>query len=150
MKDLVETVTSGVWSGAQFNVLVSSEATGGALSMVDTVNPPFWGPPRDIHHAEDEVLFVLSGDVEVMLAGTRSLVGPGQAVFVPRGVEHSFRVVGLVPARIVVNLTPSGFEGFFADMIRGQFRIPEDMPAIIESATKHRMTFTGPPLGDAA
>lgn len=149
MKDTLHK-TAGEWNGVLYDTLLSSAQTGGAIAIVDTVNPPNSGPPLHIHHAEDEVLMVLSGDIEVMAAGVRSLVGPGEAVFVPRGVEHTFRVVGFMPARIVAILTPGGFEGFFAEMAEGQFRIPEDMPAIIESGARHNLTFTGPPLAEAA
>jgi mannose-6-phosphate isomerase-like protein (cupin superfamily) len=150
MKDMIQEATVGEWNGVRCEILLPSEATGGAISVVDTVNPPMSGPPMHIHHAEDEVLLVLSGDIEVSAAGVRSIAGPGRAVFVPRGVEHTFRVVSAIPSRVVAILTPGGFEDFFTDMVRGQYRIPEDMPAIIESGTRHNLTFTGPPLADEA
>jgi hypothetical protein len=74
-------------------------------------------------------------------------MGVGQAVFVPRGREHTFRVAGDTPCGHLVILTPGGFEGFFADMARGGFRIPEDMEQIGASAARHNLRFTGPPLG---
>jgi hypothetical protein len=43
-------------------------------------------------------------------------------------------------------MTPGGFDTFFAEMAEGGFRIPEDMDAINESAARHNMRFTGPPL----
>ena len=55
-------------------------------------------------------------------------------------------IVILWPVLMLGVMTPGGFEGFFAEMAAGQFRIPEDMDKIAESATRHRMTFTGPPL----
>jgi hypothetical protein len=78
------------------------------------------------------------------LAGETVLRGACETAFVPRGVEHTFRV--LSEARMLTILTPGGFEGFFAEMAAGAFRIPEDMPAVLESATRHHLTFTGPPL----
>jgi len=38
------------------------------------------------------------------------------------------------------------FEGFFVDMTASQFRIPEDMPAVEQSASRHNLRFAGPPL----
>jgi hypothetical protein len=67
-------------------------------------------------------------------------------VFISRGTNHTFKVVGNEPSRHLVILTPGGFEGFFADMAAGQFRIPEDMAAIEQSARRHHLVFTGPPL----
>jgi hypothetical protein len=75
--------------------------------------------------------------------------GPGETMFVPRGREHTFQVVGDEPSRHILVLTPGGFEDFFAEMARGQFAIPGDMPAIEESAARHGLRFTGPPLASA-
>jgi len=67
-------------------------------------------------------------------------------MFVPRGKEHTFRVVSDTPCRHLVILTPGGFEGFFSEMAANAYRIPEDMPAIAECAARYRLSFTGPPL----
>ena len=44
-------------------------------------------------------------------------------------------------------LTPGGFEGFFYEMAREQYSIPEDMEHVNASAARHNLAFTGPPLG---
>lgn len=86
-------------------------------------------------------------DVQFWLEGETFTRGPGQAVFVPRGKEHTFRIVGGEPFRSIVIPTPGGFEGFFREMAEGRFRIPEDMPTVVESAARFQLTFAGPPLG---
>ncbi|MFH1518842.1 MAG: hypothetical protein ABIH17_13310 [Pseudomonadota bacterium] len=42
---------------------------------------------------------------------------------------------------------PGGFEGFFVEMAEAGYSIPEDMEAVSESASRHNLIFTGPPLG---
>lgn len=135
------------WQGVHYKTLLSAADSGGAVSVVDSVSPPHSGPPRHIHHDADETFVVLSGDVEFWLEGETMTRGPGETAFVPRGKEHTFRVVSDTPSRHLVILTPGGFEGFFAEMAAGKFRIPEDMPAIEESAARFQLRFTGPPLG---
>lgn len=137
------------WLGVHYRTILTTAASGGAMSIVDSVSPPRSGPPRHAHHDADETFVLLSGDTEFWLEGERFICGPGTSVFVPRGKEHTFRVVSDVPGRHLVIMTPGGFEGFFAEMAAGQFRIPEDMPAIEASAGRHQLTFTGPPLTDA-
>lgn len=134
------------WLGVTYKTILSPEDTGGAMSIVDSVSPIGSGPPRHIHHKEDEVFVILTGEVELWLAGETRHAGPGEAVFIPRGTEHTFRATGDRPCRHLVILTPGGFEGFFADMAAGQLRIPQDMDQVNESAARHNMTFTGPPL----
>lgn len=137
------------WLGTSYKTILTTAASAGAISVTDSVSPPLSGPPRHIHHDADETFVVLTGDVEFWIAGDRFMRGPGQTAFIPRGREHTFRVISDTPSRHLVILTPGGFEGFFAEMAAGQFRIPEDMPAIEESAARHHLTFTGPPLENA-
>lgn len=135
------------WMGTWYKTILTTADSDGAMSVVDSVSPPNAGPPRHIHHDADEVFVLLSGDVEFWLEGETFTRGPGQTVFIPRGKQHTFRVVSDQPSRHIIILTPGGFEQFFEDMARAQTRIPDDMPAVEESAARHHLTFTGPPLG---
>ena len=148
MKDLPDLPTSFApaveWLGGTYRTILPAASSGGAMSIVDTLSPEGSGPPRHIHHAEDEAFVVLSGEIELWVAGQTSRLGPGEAGLVPRGTEHTFKA--LADTRKLVILTPGGFEGFFAEMARGAFRIPEDMGPISESAARHHLSFAGPPL----
>ncbi len=117
------------------------------MSIVDSLTPAGSGPPRHVHEREDETFVILTGECEFWLEGQTLLKRAGESVFVPRGKEHTFRVVGSQPSRHVIVLTPGGFEGFFSEMAQGGFRIPEDMEQISASAARHNLRFTGPPLG---
>lgn len=146
MKDFAQNDGAIEWNGTRYKTILTPEQSGGAMSIVDSWSPAGSGPPRHVHHAEDEIFVMIEGACRVWIAGEEQLVGPGEAVFIPRGMEHTFRVTDDGPSRHIIILTPGGFEGFFADMAGGQCRIPEDMPVIEESATRHNLTFTGPPL----
>ncbi|MFZ5964403.1 cupin domain-containing protein [Thalassococcus sp. BH17M4-6] len=135
------------WQGVQYRTILSTDATGGAMSILDTVSPAGSGPPRHVHHDADETFVLLSGDWQFWLDGRTLHRGPGQTVFVPRGQEHSFRAVGHTPARHLTILTPGGFEGFFSEMASEGCRIPQDMPRICEVAARYQLEFTGPPMG---
>jgi len=134
------------WLGVHYRTILSTAATKGAMSVTDSVSPSCSGPPRHIHHDADETFVLLTGDAEFWIEGERFSRGPGETAFIPRGKEHTFRVISAVPCRHLVILTPGGFEGFFAEMGERQLRIPEDMPAVAETAARYQLTFTGPPL----
>lgn len=134
------------WLGVHFRTILKASDSGDAISVVDSVSPAKTGPPRHIHHDADETFVVLTGDILFWLEGAEFNRGPGETMFIPRGNEHTFQVISDTPSRHLVILTPGGFEGFFAEMAAGQFRIPHDMPAIAETAARYRMDFTGPPL----
>lgn len=145
MKTAPETETLE-WLGTTYRTILAKEASGGAMSIVDSVSPPKSGPPRHVHDAEDETFVVLSGEVEFWLEGETFSRGPGETAFIPRGAEHTFRVTSDHASRHLVILTPGGFDAFFADMAKGGYRIPDDMGAITEIAARHNLRFTGPPL----
>jgi quercetin dioxygenase-like cupin family protein len=146
MKDLDLGPGTVTWQGVQYRTILSSAATGGAMSIVDTISPPNSGPPRHIHQQEDETFVMLSGAVEIWKEGELSRLEPGQSAFVSRGTEHTFRVVSEQPARKLVILTPGGFEGFFEEMAKGGYRIPQDMEDVARISAQYHNQFTGPPL----
>jgi len=135
------------WGGTFYKTILTTPDTGGAMSIVDSVSPPDSGPPRHVHHDADEAFVILTGDCDFCIEGQRFTRGPGQSAFIPRGKEHTFRVVSAIPCRHLIILTPGGFEGFFEEMAAGHYRIPADMAKIDEIAGRFQMTFTGPPLG---
>ena len=134
------------WGPSTYRTILATDDTDGAMSIVDSVTQDGEGPPRHVHDDADETFVVLSGQCEFWLNGRTFIRGPGETAFVPRGQEHTFRVVGGKPSRHLVILTPGGFEHFFAEMAAGQFRIPQDMDKIAASAARHHLRFTGLPL----
>ena len=134
------------WRGTSYRTILSAAETGGAMTIVESVSPAGSGPPRHVHKAEDEAFILLTGECLFWIAGQQVTRGPGETVFVPRGVEHTFRVIGSRACRHYTILTPGGLEGFFAEMAAGQFRIPEDMGAVVQAAARYHLEFTGPPL----
>ncbi len=146
MNDLACDPDAIQWNGTLYKTILAPEDSGGAMSIVDSLSPVNSGPPRHVHHNEDEIFVMLSGTCKVWVEGVETIVHPGESLFVPRGREHTFKVIGDVPSRHLVILTPGGFEGFFTEMAQGQYQIPADMPAIQASASRHNLSFTGPPL----
>ena len=47
-------------------------------------------------------------------------IGPGEAVFAPRGVQHSQRRVVKGEGRIMFVCTPGGARGFFRELARAE------------------------------
>jgi quercetin dioxygenase-like cupin family protein len=134
------------WLGVRYKTILSASESSGAMSIIDSICPAGSGPPRHVHEREDEALILTSGACEFWLEGKTFTKKAGETAFIPRGREHTFRVVGDQPCRHLIVLTPGGFEAFFVDMAQGSFRVPEDMDYIAESAARHGMRFTGPPL----
>ena len=134
------------WMGSVYRILLGKAETGGSAAVFESVTRAGDGPPRHRHGNADESFVILSGDVEFWLEGERTICGPGQAIHVPRGCEHGFRVCDTAPARMLTVLTPGGFEDFFREMAAGGYELPRDMAAVRPIAERYALDFTGTPL----
>jgi quercetin dioxygenase-like cupin family protein len=133
------------WNGTQYRTILSTADTGGAMSIIYGEADPFNGPPEHLHDREDEIFVVLEGEVLFEVAGERFSRGPLETAFVPRGALHSF-MTGAEGARCLTVLTPGGFEGFFAELAHGHFRLPQDLAAVASIAARYGSQIAGPGL----
>jgi quercetin dioxygenase-like cupin family protein len=90
------------------DVVVDGQATGGAYALLDVRAPAGSALPRHVQRAEDGVLHVLAGEVEVVLDGVRTVHGAGAHVVLPRGVPRHVTV--LDDARLLCLGMPAGVE----------------------------------------
>lgn len=59
-----------------------------------------------LKHAGDEALLVLSGSFEIEVEGEKSVLGPGDSVFIPRGRRHHLSNIGTQAGEAVFVLSP--------------------------------------------
>jgi quercetin dioxygenase-like cupin family protein len=78
---------------------------------------PSQGHAFHIHPDQEEVIFVVSGEVEQWIDREKRMLGPGDAVFVPPGVIHGTYNVGSTDATVLAILGPcAGFAIETVDM----------------------------------
>jgi mannose-6-phosphate isomerase-like protein (cupin superfamily) len=102
--------------GEQIAMRIESHQSNGAFSLTEVIVAPQAGPPLHIHQDADEVLYVLEGTVDFVCNGECFRTGPGGFAAIPRGAAHAFRNFENGPARMIVLLTPGGFEQFMPAM----------------------------------
>jgi len=97
--------------------MVSSAQTAGAFAVVEhPLAPLTLAAPYHTHSREDEYSIVLDGEVTFAL-DERLVVGrPGDTIFKPRDVRHTFWNAGNAPARLLEVIAPGGFENYFAEI----------------------------------
>ncbi len=100
------------------NFLISGEQTGGKYSLTEFVAapPPAPAAPVHIHKAEDETCYVLEGQFQVVTREQTVIAAAGSVVFVPRGVAHTVINAGPGWGRLLVTLSPPGFEQYWKEM----------------------------------
>jgi len=72
--------------------------------------------PLHLHTREDEYSFILEGTWGFWQGGEVVFAGPGDLVFKPRDVWHTFWNATDRPARLLEIISPAGFDQFFVDM----------------------------------
>jgi quercetin dioxygenase-like cupin family protein len=101
---------------------VLTRDTGGAMFVMEQTNRKKGGPPRHLHHNEDELFFVLEGDYDVEVGGNRVSLHAGDCILGPRGIPHGWAYVGNSVGRLLISFAPAGkMEAFFAasEKLRG-------------------------------
>jgi quercetin dioxygenase-like cupin family protein len=99
--------------GLDMRVLLTTEATGGAISVLMGWHKPGEGPPDHVHFNQEEVFFVLEGRYELTVGAETRTAGPGSIVFIPRNVVHRFKNVGDTTACMLDWSLPGGQDHYF-------------------------------------
>ncbi|PZV35851.1 hypothetical protein B5V02_24800 [Mesorhizobium kowhaii] len=102
------------FSGADFLVKAAADTTGGAFSIVEEIDP--LDTPLHRHANEDEFFYVIEGEHVFRCGDQEFRVGPGGAMFAPRGVPHAHKRVVPRTGRFLTMTSPAGFEGFFREL----------------------------------
>ena len=132
--------TSVVLGGFGTFFKVASEMTGGAYAIVEhTLAPGTLVAPLHRHSREDELSYVLEGELSAQL-GDRIVTAPaGTYVHKPRGEFHTFWNAGATTLRMIEIISPAGFEYYFAEL--GKIVTSPDVPPDMEKLAALRERF---------
>ncbi len=73
-------------------------------------------PPLHVHDHLDDTWYILEGQMVVRCGDAQLVVGAGHWVSMPRGVPHTFRVVGELEARILLVHDNASFRDLIRDL----------------------------------
>jgi quercetin dioxygenase-like cupin family protein len=141
---LENAIDEGPWyegtAGERIAVRVSSTDTNGAYAIVESVAAPGCSPPMHLHRNEEEHFVVLAGTYRILIEDKVFDAQAGTSATVPRGSRHSWRNISNETGRLLVILTPGGFEKCIQTI--------RDNPAdkILEIAAHYGCFIVGPPI----
>ena len=122
-------------------VLLRSEESGGHVAVVELTG----GARPPLHaHDFDESFYVLEGELTFQLREEIVTRRAGELAFAPRNVPHTYANLSGAPARVLLVITPAGFERYF-DRIAA--RMTGTQPPPEASQPIPTVTSLGPPLG---
>ena len=121
---------------------VSGQDTQGGLFLFEQISLRKGGPPRHLHHRQEEWFYVMEGEYVFEVGSERMRLRPGDSLLAPRKVPHVWAYVGETPGRILIGFQPAGkMETFF----REAAKIP-DFAADKELYRACEMEIVGPRL----
>ena len=137
-------------------IRLTSEQTGGAVAVIEHLLPRGMATPLHVQAREDELFYVLEGQITVWMGGEQTEATAGDVVWLPRGQAHAFRVDS-DRARVLGLSVPGGHERFFR--LGGEpateldlaavGTIPPDMDRMAAAAAATDVEILGPPPFEA-
>ena len=118
----------------------------GRVAILERVERRGEEPPLHLHNREDEIVYVLEGELTYYVDEATHDATAGTCVFLPRGCEHSFSVES-EEARLLVLVSPAGLEGFYGEMDGDGTGANRDIERLVTVAARYGVEITGPPPG---
>ena len=105
--------------------------------------------PLHLHRATDEAFYILEGTFGFQVGNGTLELTAGAFVFVPRGLEHAYWNEGTTPAKMLITISPPGFERYFEELAEGLAAGGDDADAAMEFrkelSEKYDIEVVGPP-----
>jgi quercetin dioxygenase-like cupin family protein len=103
-------------AGSQTFHKIRSKDTNGVFSVMEIVTPPGKGVALHVHEREDELVYLLEGEIEVTLGDQKMKAVPGVMALLPRRIPHGFTNIGNKPSRLLDTILPGQFDNYFVEL----------------------------------
>lgn len=129
------------------------EETGQAYALFEViVAPQGGGTPPHRHSRENESFYIQEGELEFQLDQQTIIAGAGTFLHSPQGQLHRFTNISDSPAKLLVWVTPAGFEKFIAEVSKATDSQaapapplnPADLEKILNTAPKYGIEIIPP------
>jgi mannose-6-phosphate isomerase-like protein (cupin superfamily) len=136
-----------VLAGVLMKRLLSGQETDGQFCLFENQSNGASRTPIHMHADDDETIYMMSGEMQAIVAGETKTVKAGETLFLKRGIPHQLMNVSGEPMHYILLCTPSGFDGFVAE--GGRERIgaapvtpptPDDVARMKDAAPKFGIT----------
>ncbi|MES2267738.1 MAG: cupin domain-containing protein [Bacteroidota bacterium] len=102
--------------GIQMNVILSTECSGGNLTILEKEVSVGAGSPPLVCNHDDKVILVTEGKFTLYANGESYDAEKGANIFIPQGIMHSVVNTGTQTGKLLITLTPGRQEKFLKDI----------------------------------
>lgn len=129
----------------QITFMLSGADTSGRLDFVENEFGYLGGLPLHIHPEQDEIHYILRGQLRYQIGAETFETSSGDCVYIPKGTPHTWINLQQEAARIIGILTPGGSEGFF-QIVSSLPAEQTDSESLARLAQDYGAEIVGPPL----
>lgn len=116
--------------GDAVTIKVSSAQSPFGQAIVHVEVPPGSGTPCVTHAREEEVYYVLEGELFMHTPTEKHTLMPGDMVHLPPLTPHGYRNAGTRPVRFLAWTVGGPMDQFFVAMAERVHSLPRDLPAM--------------------
>lgn len=123
------------------------------------LKPHTLAAPMHSHIHEDEYSYILEGEVTFRIGDQQLTAHPGDWIYKPRNIPHTFWNAASTPARVLEIISPAGFESYFREMsaaaasgdrekmarIREKYDLASDLSSIPALCNEYHISLNGDP-----
>ena len=96
------------YKGILVSQLAGTDDTDGAFDFVESKMKKGTEPPPHVHDREDELFYILAGEIKIFADQKVFTVGAGESVFLPRKTPHAY-LIQSAEVHLLALMTPGGF-----------------------------------------
>jgi len=130
------------YDAGKVRFIASSEDTNGAWAVVELTEMPGYKTTWHQHNDLEEAYYVLEGVWTVKIAEKTYEFPAGSYVLIPRGTPHGQGNFTKNPVRLLLTVTPGGFERFFKDRVELFKTMKPDNPEFPKKLAELRGRYT--------
>jgi quercetin dioxygenase-like cupin family protein len=128
---------------------VSTQDSSGDLFIMEHTNRKKGGPPRHLHHNEDEWFYAIEGEYILEVGSERFRLKSGDSILAPREVPHAWAFVGDTSGKMLIAFAPANkMEAFFRESMKRHDSAYSNSVNATDKELFHAygMELLGPPL----
>jgi mannose-6-phosphate isomerase-like protein (cupin superfamily) len=95
---------------------VRSDQTDDQYTVLELVLSSREGAPLHVHQREDEIMFIVEGELDVQYGTEIHHALPGAIIVLPKGQPHAFLNSGQTPTRVLITAIPGGLDRYFEEV----------------------------------
>jgi mannose-6-phosphate isomerase-like protein (cupin superfamily) len=141
------------WRSLDLLVVEHRCAPGMETIVLEMTLPVGSWPPLHVHHSLDDTWYILDGKMVMRCGDDVLVVGAGHWVSMPRGVPHTFCVIGDREARILLVHDNASFRDLIRELgVPAAAHVVPAQPVfpstdeLARVASSHDLTVIGPPM----